>query len=58
MTRNITDEREILGLASEICIWKNSSNCKDCNLEKKLFCKPHVKYSLYFGFFIKLEGNR
>ncbi|MHA1491691.1 MAG: hypothetical protein ACTSRI_18800 [Promethearchaeota archaeon] len=37
------------GLAEEICIWKDKSECKDCNLHEKLFCRPKSKYTLYFG---------
>jgi len=37
------------GLADEICIWKNESECKDCDLHEKLFCRPKSKYLLYFG---------
>lgn len=37
------------GLADEICIWKEQSDCKDCNLHEKLFCRPKSKYMLYFG---------
>ena len=37
------------GLAEEICIWKDKSECKDCDLHEKLFCRPKSKYMLYFG---------
>ena len=37
------------GLAEEICIWKDKTECKDCNLHEKLFCRPKSKYTLYFG---------
>lgn len=37
------------GLAEEICIWKDRSECKDCDLHEKLFCRPKSKYMLYFG---------
>ncbi|MGV9205430.1 MAG: hypothetical protein ACOC44_15580 [Promethearchaeia archaeon] len=41
------DELDI-GLANEICIWKNGKMCVDCNLDEVLFCKPEVKYMIYF----------
>jgi len=37
------------GLAEEICIWKDKSECKECDLHEKLFCRPKSKYILYFG---------
>ncbi len=37
------------GLAEEICIWKNKSECKECDLHEKLFCQPKSKYIIYFG---------
>ena len=37
------------GLADEICIWKDQSECKECNLHEKLFCRPKSKYLIYFG---------
>ena len=37
-----------IGLASEICIWKDKSNCGDCKLDKQLFCRPKLKYMMYF----------
>ncbi|MCP4763780.1 MAG: hypothetical protein GY870_18560 [archaeon] len=37
------------GLAEEICIWKDESECEDCNLHHELFCRPKSKYILYFG---------
>ena len=49
MIKKNSKNEENLGLASEICIWKKGFDCEGCNLENKLFCKPHVKFSLYFG---------
>ncbi|MHA1992508.1 MAG: hypothetical protein ACW98A_16170 [Candidatus Hodarchaeales archaeon] len=37
------------GLAEEICIWKDKSECKDCNLHEKLFCRPKSKYIFRLG---------
>ncbi|TXT60827.1 MAG: conserved membrane protein of unknown function [Promethearchaeota archaeon] len=37
------------GLAEEICIWKEKSNCKDCNLDQELFCSPRPKYAILFA---------
>ncbi len=37
-----------IGLASEICIWKVKEECKGCDLDEKLFCRPKAKYLLYF----------
>ncbi len=37
------------GLAEKLCIWKDTSECKDCNLHEKLFCRPKSKYLIYFG---------
>jgi len=38
-----------IGIASEICIWKNKSECGDCQLNEEIFCHPQVKYMLYFA---------
>ena len=32
-----------------ICIWKNKSECSNCNIEDKLHCHVHIKFSIYFG---------
>ena len=48
------DEKRSIGLAREICIWKDQSECGDCELNEKLFCRPKLKYMIYFAtpFFI------
>ncbi len=38
-----------IGIASEICIWKDKSECGDCRLNEELFCHPQVKYMLFFA---------
>ncbi len=45
----MTGEKEITGLAEEICIWKDKSECGDCNLDERLFCHPKIKYMIYFS---------
>jgi len=42
-------KRPITGLATEICIWKDESECSDCNLHEKIFCRPKLKYLLMFA---------
>ncbi|KYK32111.1 MAG: hypothetical protein HXS46_08615 [Theionarchaea archaeon] len=50
MTReNRTKELNILGPAEHICIWKDAAECNDCHLDEVLFCRPKIKYMLYFG---------
>lgn len=41
-------EKESIGLASEICMWKDQSECGECELNEKLFCRPKLKYMIYF----------
>ena len=33
----------------EICIWKDISECSNCNINNELHCHVHIKYSMYFG---------
>ncbi|MBN1801636.1 MAG: hypothetical protein JW891_09040 [Candidatus Lokiarchaeota archaeon] len=42
-------KRKILGLASEICMWKDPKECGNCTLHEELFCRPKLKYAAYFG---------
>ena len=30
-----------------ICIWKDISECSNCNINNKLHCHVHIKYSIY-----------
>jgi hypothetical protein len=34
---------------TNLCIWKDESNCVDCELNGLLHCHPNFKHSLYFG---------
>ncbi len=45
---NIEDE-EINTNTHGICIWKDISECSNCNINNKLHCHVHIKYSIYFG---------
>jgi len=47
-------KKKLTGLATEICIWKDESECRDCDLNQKIFCHPGLKYMIYFAtpFFI------
>jgi len=45
---NIEDE-EIDTNTHGICIWKDISECSNCNIKDKLHCHVHIKFSLYFG---------
>lgn len=38
-----------IGFASEICIWKDKSDCGDCKLDEQIFCRPKLKYMIYFA---------
>ena len=42
------NKKKDIGIASEICIWKDKSECGDCQLNERLFCHPQLKYELYF----------
>ena len=33
----------------ELCIWKEESNCNNCELKGSLHCHPYFKHSLYFA---------
>ncbi|MFX1275862.1 MAG: hypothetical protein ACFFBP_05245 [Promethearchaeota archaeon] len=48
MVSSDKNEKKSMGLAREICIWKDQLECGDCELNEKLFCRPKLKYMIYF----------
>jgi hypothetical protein len=42
-------EIKIEGLATEICIWKDKTECDDCKLNEDIFCRPQSKYRIFFA---------
>ena len=43
------NKKKEIGIASEICIWKDKSECGDCQLSEDIFCHPQLKYMLFFA---------
>jgi len=41
--------KKSMGLASEICLWKDPSECGDCKLNENIFCRPKLKYMILFA---------
>jgi len=42
-------KKKSIGIANEICIWKDSVECGECDLDERIFCHPKLKYMIYFA---------
>jgi len=45
----MNNKKKDIGIAREICIWKDRSECGDCQLSEEIFCQPQLKYMLFFA---------
>jgi len=49
MEHETREKKPDIGIGSEICIWQREEECGDCELNKTLFCRPKIKYLIYFA---------
>ena len=45
----MNNKKKDIGIARELCIWKDRSECGDCQLSEEIFCHPQLKYMLFFA---------
>jgi hypothetical protein len=44
-----SEKESDIGIGKEICIWHSEEECGGCDLNSMLFCRPKMKYLVYFA---------